>query len=697
MFEIIVSGGAAVSLLALAAYIILKGRNAPSAVLCITLVLLALAEAADQLALRVAYEPMMFKRAALFFDSLLPATFLYFSLIYARQRRLKSLSLSWLLLLVATAAFPASVLLFPLDRFFYSPDFRAERLLFLGTAGYWFYMGLMVSLVVALVNIEATFAASSGRDRWKIKYEVIGISAALAVLVFYYSQGLLYRTINMNLIPIKAGVLIISAFLIFYSKVFRGNDVRLSVSRYIFYRSLTLLIVGLYLVSLGLIGEGMRYFGVSFSRELTVFIAFTMGIALLFVLFSEQLRRKTRVFINKHFYAHKHDYREEWLKFTVRLSSCRSMDDLEEVILRTYMETFELRGASLYLHGKQKGQYVLAGASEMPTAATEFWASEALLSYFTERGRVFDPSDGEHEPSSEEASFARVSGARLMVPLIVNGAVEGIVVLGGQLSGDAFIYEDYDLMKTLARQAALSIANLRLSDELSEAREVAAVARISSFVVHDLKNLASMLSLVLDNAGEFIDEPDFQKDMLETVRKAVSRMRDLMQKLKRIPEKQALNAMPTDVHHLARDTIEELKGLKPEVEIRYRGATAVAMADAEEIKKVILNLVLNALDAVNGKGIIDVSAGREKGMAYVRVKDNGCGMEEEFLKNHLFKPFRTTKDKGMGIGLYQCRQIIDAHNGSMEVESIKDRGSAFTVYLPAWEEASRAFVGNGEF
>jgi putative PEP-CTERM system histidine kinase len=695
MFGIITSGVAGVSLVALSAYIILKGRNAASSVLSASLVLLALAEAADQLALHATYDPLIFKKAALFVDSLLPAAFLYFSLIYARQRKLRSLPLSWLLLLGATAAFPVCVLLFPLDRFFYSPDFQSERLLFLGTAGYWFYMGLMVSLIIALVNIEATFSASSGRNRWKIKYEAIGISAALAVLVFYYSQGLLYRTINMNLIPVRAGVLIISAFLIFFSKSFRGNDVRLSVSRYIFYRSLTLLVVGLYLVSLGLIGEGMQYFGVSFSRELTVFVAFTTGIALLFVLFSEQLRRKTRVFINKHFYAHKHDYRDEWLKFTARLSSCRSMEDLKEVILRTYIETFELRAASLYLRGAETGQYMLAGDKEMPSGVTEFRASEALLSYFTERGRVFDPADGEHQPSAEEASFAKITGARLMVPLIVNDAVVGIVVFGRQLSRDGFIYEDYDLMKTLARQAALSIANLRLSEELSEAREVAAVARISSFVVHDLKNLTSMLSLVLDNAGDFIGEPDFQRDMLETVRKAVSRMRDLMQKLKRIPEKQVLNATPADIDCLARDTIGELKGLRPEVEIRYRGAPAVTMADVEEIKKVILNLVLNALDAVNGKGIIDVSAGHEKGMAYVRVKDNGCGMEEEFVKNHLFKPFRTTKAKGMGIGLYQCRQIIDAHNGSMEVESIKDKGSAFTVYLPAGEEVSPAFARNG--
>ncbi len=239
-------------------------------------------------------------------------------------RRVRSIPLVWRLVTASAILFPASLLFLSVNDFVYSPDLQTERLLFLSDPGYWFYMGLMLYCVLALINLETTFSATTGSARWRMKFEFIGLVSILSVLIFYFSQGLLYRIINMNLIPIRSGIFIIAALLIGYSKVFRGNDVKVQVSRYVLYRSLTLLIVGLYLIALGLMGEGMRYFRVPFSIDLTVFFSFASGIILLILLLSEQLRRKVKVFINKHLYKHKHDYREEWLKFTDKLSRCRS-------------------------------------------------------------------------------------------------------------------------------------------------------------------------------------------------------------------------------------------------------------------------------------------------------------------------------------------------------------------------------------
>jgi putative PEP-CTERM system histidine kinase len=264
--------------------------------------------------------------------------------------------------------------------------------------------------------------------------------------------------------------------------------------------------------------------------------------------------------------------------------------------------------------------------------------------------------------------------------------VTGLIVFGEQLSRETYIYEDYDLMKTLAREASLSLANIKLSEELAETREVAAVAKISSFVIHDLKNHISSLSMMLENAEAHIDNPEFQADMLGTVKGTVEEMRKLIQKLRNLPEKQSLQTSPVDILALVKSEVEGMKRVRPQLQFCCEGDGVVARVDGEEFKKVVLNLLVNACDATDGKGMVTIQIGRNGETAHIRVIDNGCGMKREFMEAHLFKPFRTTKRKGLGIGLYQCRQIVEAHGGSIEARSSLNAGSAFTVHLPAHGE-----------
>jgi putative PEP-CTERM system histidine kinase len=686
MFEIILSSIASVLFILLCSYLLLKQRSLTYITFFVLAIQIALIEIFGQFSLNQAYDSFDFQTVVLYLESFLPLTFIFFSIAYSRQGTDKSFSFYWWLLLLTTAIFPASVFSFPLDNFFISPDLQIEKMLFLGNIGYWFYMGVMVYCVIALTILESTFSATTGTDRWRMKFEVIGVTSILAIFIFYFSQGLLYRTINMNLLPIRSGVLIIASILIGYSKIFRGNSVKVSVSRYILYRSFTLLVVGIYLLILGLIGEGMRYFDISFSRELGIFIAFVTGIAMLFILFSEQLRRKVKVFLNKHFYAHKRDYRTEWLTFTENLTSCGTIAEVQNTILDTYKKVFGLKGASLYLLDENKKCYTSRSNRDIPGENPDFPEYGGLITYFNERGRVYNPYDEEYTATEDEKSFVRHTAAHLIVPLLKNNHVSGFIILGEQLAREKLIYEDFDLMKNLSKQALLSLANFRLSEELAETREVAAVARISSFVIHDLKNLASSLTLLLDNADEYIGNMEFQKDMIGTIRNSVNRMQDLIQRLKNIPEKQRLNTEIADIHTITRDTVHEVLNMRPGLELHCEGYCSVSRVDREEIKKVILNLILNSIDANNSKGEIKVTTGTDRDMVFVSVMDNGCGMTEEFIANHLFKPFRTTKKKGLGIGLYQCKQIIEAHGGVIEVKSKVGDGSVFTVYLNAVED-----------
>ncbi|HEX8948747.1 MAG TPA: ATP-binding protein, partial [Dissulfurispiraceae bacterium] len=175
---------------------------------------------------------------------------------------------------------------------------------------------------------------------------------------------------------------------------------------------------------------------------------------------------------------------------------------------------------------------------------------------------------------------------------------------------------------------------------------------------------------------------DFQKDMLQSLGNTIGKMKRLITRLRNFEEKQVLNRSLADLHWIVYDVV----ALVGAGEVKVQTRSVFSEVDAEEIQKVVLNLVLNAIEATGGKGPVTVEVGGDE-TAFIRVRDCGCGMTEEFMRMRLFKPFHTTKAKGLGIGLYQCKQIIEAHGGRIEVSSEAGRGSTFTVHLPAAKEA----------
>jgi signal transduction histidine kinase len=104
--------------------------------------------------------------------------------------------------------------------------------------------------------------------------------------------------------------------------------------------------------------------------------------------------------------------------------------------------------------------------------------------------------------------------------------------------------------------------------------------------------------------------------------------------------------------------------------------------DPAQIQTVITNLVLNANEALGAAGQIKVGTNQRNGWVVLRVADNGCGMSPDFIQHSLFRPFQTTKKKGIGIGMFQCKMIVEAHGGRIEVDSEPGKGTEFRVLLP---------------
>ncbi len=666
----------------LAIVIVLRERRLGSVTLASGLMMLAFVQVFDQIALADPGRLLVAKRVVIFFRSLLPVAFLAYGSTYRGRGSAGVSRLPLYLVSLLGCGFAAASLAVPQQHFFAPEESPDPRFLLLGAVGYWMYTGLMVFCIAALVNLESVFVSVRGADRWRVKYEFLGVGSILGVTIFYFSQGLLYRGVNLALLPVQSAVYVVAAVLIGYSRLFKGQDKRVAVSRQVVYRSFTLLAVGAYLLALGVIGQVVKRYELPLGPSLTYFIAFLSGIVFLILLLSEEIRRRLKILVSKHFYAQKHDYREEWLGFSNALSVCRTLEEVGAAVLDRYQAIFGLRFALLYTREPGRDSFALAAAQGRLGMPERFAPTGGLIGYFAETGRVLNPRDGEYTPTAEESAFLGETGAWLLVPLLAGVRLEGIVVFGGQVAPDRLTYEDYDLMKIIGRQAVLSLKNFQLSEELSEARELAAMAKVSSFVIHDLKNLAYSFSLMLDNADEHMAEPEFQRDLVASIRGSVARVNGLIVKLKALPGKQELLLETADVATLATEMATEVRKLKPEIPVLEECATAVARVDVSEIKGVVLNLLLNAVDALGAGGTVTVRTGCRDGEVFIAVADTGCGMSPAFVERQLFKPFRTSKAKGLGIGLYQCRHVVQAHGGRISVTSSEGKGTTFTVTLP---------------
>ncbi len=659
-----------------AAFILIKGRGegirgwVPAAALLVVAAL----ELCDRMALLRVEQWLFWKQGALWAESLLPGVWLLFALSFARQGRMRDLPWVPRLFLALALIFPAAVLFVPVESFFFSPDFGEERLLFLGRWGYFFSVALLLYFVYILMQLERTLVSTPRNVRWRGKFELIGAGTLLVALLIYYSQGLLHKTIDMHLLPLRSVALSAAVVMMGWSRLRRAEAPAIRVSREMAYRSVVVLAVSLYLVGLGLFGEGMRYLGDAQRRSILMIAGLFGGIAVVTVFLSEIARRKIRVFLHKNFYREKYDYREQWQRFTRKLSGAGNREQLYRAVLAFFADTFSVRGAALFL--RDGDDYRPVSSDGFDALAQSFGADSALVRSFGEEGWIFNRRDAPPGIEAECGAFLARYDVSFVVPLRFDGSIEGFVALGRSIDeAEEYTFEDFDLMKMLALQATSTILSTNLTEQLAQAREMAAIGKVSAFVLHDLKNLVSNLSLVVDIARDNVDDPEYREDMLATLTVTVGKMKGLISRLKNMEEKSGLQRRACDLQETIREGVRHVGA-----PLIVQGERVWAHIDPVEIQKVALNLVLNAAEA--GQGLpVRIETG-EAGRPFFRVRDEGCGMSEEFIRKRLFRPFETTKATGFGIGLYQSKVIVEAHGGSLDVKSAAGQGTEITVWLP---------------
>lgn len=663
-----------------------KDLPSPPASLAVALAISALLEFFDLMTICYPEQFYFWMKFSLASEALLLPAWLWFSLTSSRRDGHRMIPVPHRIMLVSSIFIVVFTLILPVHSFVFSPDNAAGTILYLGSSGDIFYVLMFIFLIAAMTQLEVTLVHTTLPSRGKIKLELFGAGTFLAILGIYYSQGFLFHTINTQLAPMRTIGLIGAIALIFHSRLKRGAcSVHVHVSELLARRSMVLLAAGLYVIGFGLTGEGMKHFGDGFVRTMvpTMFILSCLG--MLVIILSDTIKRKATVFIHKCFCQNKYDYRTQWLQFTERLSSSLTREEILNSIVSEFCVTFGMGAGSLLIRNQEQGTYRQSSAVAMASTDAEFASNDPCIESMVRNRWIVDLHDtADASEYDHHRDFFRINDVRFMIPLFTHEGVDGFILLGKQLNSDE-IYggEDFDLMKALATQASSALLNLRLSDQLACSRELAAIGKVSAFVMHDLKNLVSSVSLLLENAQEHITVPAFQDDLLMSLGNTLIKMKALVSRLKYLPEKNLLHMAPVDLLQMAHETA----ALVNRRTVAVTGSRVIAEADKEELQKVALNLMLNAVEATDENRRVVVEVG-EKESPYFRVKDEGCGISETFLKNLLFTPFTSTKKAGLGIGLYQSKQIVEAHGGTIEVVSAVNHGSEFTVWLPKMQPAA---------
>ena len=688
---------AAASSIGLAVLVIFQDRRSfVHRIFAAGMVLFALEAAAIGVGLRdpLFAEMMYWQHIQLVMTSLLPGVWLLFALTYARANYKEVLS-RWRWIILATFVIPLALSTFFRTSFFIGEpvwDSSLVWLIRLGRPGYVFHLCLLVSAVVILMNLERTLRASVGHMRRQIKYMVLGVGALFGIRIYTVSQTMLFQSLNTGLLLANAGVLLIADALIL-SSVLRAGSFKLdfSPSHSFLYRSFTVIIAGIYLLTVGVLAKLIRYVDAESALYLNAFLVLLALLGLSIILLSDRFRRKLRRFISIYLKRSKYDYRKELTDFTQTTTSLMEIRELCTAIVKRLSNTFEALSVSLWLVDEME-EFLVLGAS---TVLTDIQAKgieslkregKELIRAMREKQTAVDLIDSKEKGTGDfekiNPDFLKEARIRYCAPLIASGRFIGLLALDERVADEPFTLADFDLFKTIADQTASMLLNLQLSAHLCEVKEAEAFQTVSAFMMHDLKNLASSLSLTLQGLTAHFENPDFRQDAQKIIQQGVTRINKMTNQLSALGRKVELNPVEADLNDLVKNSAFCLNGESKVKLLTDLQPLPHLMVDTEQIQKVMTNLILNANEAVGNAGEIRVTTEERNGWAIFSVNDTGCGMSREFLERSLFRPFKTTKKQGIGIGLYQSKMIVEAHKGKIEVESEEGKGSTFRVFLP---------------
>ncbi|MBK1704661.1 XrtA/PEP-CTERM system histidine kinase PrsK [Halochromatium glycolicum] len=553
----------------------------------------------------------------------------------------------------------------------------------------WRSLAILAMAVVGLILVEQVYRNTPPQRRWQIKFLCLALGGLFAFDLFLYADLVLFQNLDSPTWQARGIVsaLVVPLLGIAFSRRLAQPGQTL-VSRNLLFHTTALMGSGLYLLAVGIAAYFLRQVRGDVGTLLQIGFLFGAIVLLALVLFSGSVRARLRVFLSKHFFHYKYDYREEWLRLTGMLSGEDQAIPFHERCVGAISELVESSGGILWVR-RDDGRYQIEGALNLgePAYPPES-PTEPLVSFLDRTNWIIELEEYRREPDFYHGLILPdwlLQDPRhwAVVPLLKGEELVGFVVLAQPRAPHRIDWEERDLLKTAGRQLAVYVALVRTQEALLEARQFEAFHRLAAYLVHDLKNVSAQLSLICSNAERHRDNPTFISDAFETIANARDRLERTQANLRHVqPQGPSVPQQTVALRDLLTEVITESQDERPTPTLEVKQPIELKI-DRDGLKNIIQHLVRNAQQATAENGWVKLILDAEDDWIRILVEDNGSGMDEEFLRRRLFRPFQTTKgNAGMGIGLYEARDRIIRMGGRIDVQSRVGKGTLFTLRLP---------------
>lgn len=540
----------------------------------------------------------------------------------------------------------------------------------------------------ALILVHNLYGQAAAASRGPMRLPMLGLAMLWAFDLNLYTLQALHLPIGGTLNDIRGMVVALAAPCFALTRA-DSAAWRPRLSRAATFQSLSLLAICSYFAVMALLAALLRAGNVDWLSGLATAVLAGMTVALAVFLPSRRARSWARVKIAKHFFEHRYDYRSEWLRFAATLGASGSNEPLSERIVRAFADILEAP-AGLLLVPDDTGRVSVAGSwmwvDRLPDGAVAGQGLDVVWPKLGD-GRILEVDAYRHR-WAPSADLALPIPSWLLddptlwvgVPLVHGERAIGLVLLSAPTLRRPLDWEDFDLLRTAGRQAAASLSEAAGQQRLSETRRFDEFNRRFAFILHDVKNLVSQLTLIARNAERHADNPEWRADMVATLKSSVGKMNDLLARL--APAASQGGRAPLGPVPLRPLLAGCIAGHRTAHEVRLLGDGGIdVLADAHGLEQAIGHLLANAVEASSPSNPVTVRVTNTASEARIEIADTGCGMDADFVATRLFAPFASTKQNGFGIGAYEARTLVQAMGGRLTVDSRPGEGTRFTITL----------------
>jgi putative PEP-CTERM system histidine kinase len=512
--------------------------------------------------------------------------------------------------------------------------------------------------------------------RWHINLLCIALGVLFAYAIVLYADALLFRRVS-PLLWMGRAIAMTIAMPLFAVAAARNRNwaIDIHVSRGVVFHTATLIGSGIFLLALALTGEVLRAVGPGWG-DLAAVTLVVAGLAFVgVVLTSGSARSRLRRGLAENFFSHRYDYRREWLRSIEILSDSANHAAVQTRVIKAVAEIADSPAGVLWVRDLNGGAFHWAGSWNRPAIAAAEPANTPFVDLFAEGDWIVELDRSRVSPDWLD----EIADAWLAVPLGQKGRLLGFVILVRPRAPLELDREAFDLLRIVARQAAIHVAEQQYAQALAEAQELRDYGKRFAFIAHDIKNVASQLAMIVQNARLHEGDPEFHRDVLITVRVALDGMKKLLDAVRPRQEPSPDGfIVPIDIINEAVATIRRSRDFT--IDVEHDGRTAAVAMDAGAFRSVMMHLCENAIEASEGKVQVNVHHAPQR--VEIEIADNGGGMSAEFIRDRLFQPFGSTKGNGFGIGAYQARELVRSAGGDLLVSSRPGNGTIIRILLP---------------